>query len=190
MLKDAGDVEGEIREMNTENQSKPALLTTQSLVFMGVMIAIQVVLARFASINAWNIRIGFGFVPVMFSAMLLGPLGGGIVGGIADFLGSMLFPSGVYFPGFTATAFLTGVIFGCFMHRKPTFGRILSAVLLNQLIVTLGLNTLWISILYGSPYLPLLSTRILQSIFYVIVHTVIGVVLARLPVRKLSYSIG
>ncbi len=173
--------------MEKDRQDKTTWLNTRTLVLMGVLIAIQVVLARFASINAWNIRIGFGFVPVMFAGMYLGPLYGGVVGGVADFLGSMLFPSGAYFPGFTATAFLTGVIFGMFMHERQNPVRIVSGVVLNQIVVTLCLNTLWISILYGSSYLALLSTRLLQSLFYIVVQITIGLLLARVPVRRFSY---
>ncbi len=174
--------------MKKERQNNSTWLDTRTLVLMGILIAMQVVLARFASINAWNIRIGFGFVPVMFASMYLGPLYGGVVGGVADFLGSMLFPSGAYFPGFTATAFLTGVIFGMFMHERKNPAWIVAGVVVNQIVVSLCFNTLWISILYGSSYFALLSTRLLQALFYVVVQIVVGVLLERIPVRRFSYQ--
>ena len=44
----------------------------------------------------------------------------------------------------------------------PAFPRILGAVAVHQLILSLLLNTLWISLLYGSPYAPLLLSRLPQ----------------------------
>ena len=137
-------------------------IPVRTIVYLGVLTALEIVLSRFLSLNAWNLKIGFSFVPVALAGMLFGPLAGGIVGALGDFLGAVLFPIGPYFPGFTLTAFLTGLVFGLFLHRKRTALPVLGAVAVNQLLLSLLLNTLWISILYGSPYLPLLSTRVVQ----------------------------
>ena len=87
---------------------KGKTFNTRTLVTMGLLLALEIVLSRFLSINAWNIKIGFNFVPVAVAALLYGPLGGAIVAAMGDFLGAILFPIGPYFPGFTFTAFLTG----------------------------------------------------------------------------------
>ena len=134
------------------------------ITYLGMLTALEIILNRFLSINAWNIKIGFSFVPVVVAAVLFGPLAGGIVGALGDFLGAILFPIGPYFPGFTATAFVTGVIFGLFLYKKRTIPRIAGAVLINQLIFSFLVNSFWISILYGSPFVPLLATRIVQII--------------------------
>ncbi len=165
-----------------------SLFETRTLVLMAALVAVQVVLSRFASITAWNVKIGFGFVPVMLGGILLGPLGGGIIGMVSDLIGSILFPSGAFFPGFTLTAFLTGVIFGVFLHKKPNFSRLACAVIFNQLICSLLLNTLWISILYGSSYLALMSTRLLQAAFYVVAQIGVGMLLVKVPIKKLIYA--
>ncbi|MBQ8970579.1 MAG: folate family ECF transporter S component [Lachnospiraceae bacterium] len=154
------------------------------LPMMGVLIAIEIVLSRFLSINAWNLRIGFSFVPIAIAGMLLGPLPAGIVAAVADVLGAILFPTGPFFPGFTLTAFLTGVIWGIFLYRKQTPLRILFAVLINQLILSFLLNSLWISVLYGSPFMPLLATRIIQTAILIPVQfIVIGALMKTLGVR-------
>ncbi len=134
----------------------------QMIAYIGMLTALEIILNRFLSINAWNIKIGFSFIPVVIAAVLFGPLAGGIVGALGDFLGAILFPIGPYFPGFTATAFVTGFIFGLFLYKKQTLPKIIGAVLINQLIFSLLVNSFWISILYGSPYLPLLATRSVQ----------------------------
>ncbi len=135
---------------------------TKLLVTIGMLTAVHIVLSRFLSINAWNLKIGFAFVPVFIAAYCYGPTAAAIVGGLGDFLGAILFPIGPYFPGFTVSCALTGVVFGLLLHRRQSVPRIAAAVCLNQLGISLCVTTLWISILYGSPYLPLLATRVLQ----------------------------
>ena len=53
-----------------QNSGKRALFSTRMLAILGVLLALDIVLTRFLSITAWNIRIGFGFVPVVLAAML------------------------------------------------------------------------------------------------------------------------
>ena len=137
-------------------------INLRTIVYLGVLTALEIVLNRFLSINAWNIKIGFSFVPIAAAAILFGPIPAGIVGALGDFLGAILFPIGPYFPGFTVTAFLMGAVLGLFLQGRPTVRRTLAAVSINQLILGLFLNSLWISILYKSPYVPLLGTRIIQ----------------------------
>ena len=132
------------------------------IAYLGSLVALEIILSRFLSFNAWNIKIGFNFVPIVVAALLFGPMPAGIVAAMGDFLGAILFPIGAYFPGFTAIAFLTGIVFGVFLYKKQSAARTFCAVVINQLVFSFLLNSLWISILYGSPYLPLLATRIIQ----------------------------
>ena len=100
----------------------------------GSLVALEIVLARFCSIQAWNLRIGFSFLPIAMASIRFGPIPAAMAASAADILGAVLFPTtGAYFPGFTLTAFLTGVIFGLCLYRRQTAGHILAAVLLNQL---------------------------------------------------------
>lgn len=156
---------------------------TKTLTILGLLVAVDIVLSRFLSISAWNIKIGFSFVPIALAAILYGPLAGGLVAAVGDFLGAVLFPIGPYFPGFTFTAFLTGMVFGLFLHKKQNLRNIAGAVLVNQLIMSLLLNTLWISILYGSPFLPLLETRVFQAVLLGVVQFVVIRMVGRLPAR-------
>ena len=163
---------------------KGKTFNTRTLVTMGLLLAMEIVLSRFLSINAWNIKIGFNFVPVAVAALLYGPLGGAIVAAMGDFLGAILFPIGPYFPGFTFTAFLTGGVLGLLLHKNPTPVRIGVAVAVNQLILGLFLNTFWISTLYGSPFWPLLVTRIVQCAVLLVVQFVVIGFIARTLQRR------
>lgn len=141
---------------------RSAKFDTKTLAMLSLLTAAEIVLSRFCSISAWNVKIGFGFVPAVAAAMMFGPLQAGIVAALSDFIGAILFPIGAYFPGFTLTAFLGGLVFGLFLHKKQKAGRILGAVAVNQLILSLLLNTLWIAVLYHAPYGALLMTRAIQ----------------------------
>ena len=151
------------------------------LAALGVLLAAEIILSRFMSITAWNIKLGFSFVPVAVAAMLYGPLPAALVAALGDFLGALLFPIGPYFPGFTLTAFLTGLTFGALLYRKRTAARAALAVAIVQLPLGLLLNTLWISLLYGSPFLPLLATRAAQAALMGAVQFVTLRLLSRLP---------
>jgi ECF transporter S component (folate family) len=86
------------------------------------------------------------------------------VGGCGDFVGAIVFPSGAYFPGFTLTAAMIGLIYGLFLHKKVTPVRIVAAVVISQIVCSLGLNTLWLSMMTGTGFAALLSTRLIQAL--------------------------
>ena len=81
------------------------------LACIAMLSAMQVVLSRFLSIQTPVVKIGFGFVPVMFAGALYGAGGGALAGALSDVVGALLFPSGSYFPGYTLTAALSGAVF-------------------------------------------------------------------------------
>ena len=147
-------------EIGTTRNNKK--LPVQMLVLLATLVAMEVVLSRLLSYSVWNMKIGFAFIPVVIAGIMLGPVRAAIVGAMADFTGAILFPIGAYFPGFTLTAALVGTIYGLFLHRKQSFLNILISVSIHQLLLSLLLNTFWISVLYQSPYTALLVTRLLQ----------------------------
>jgi len=166
-------------------------MSVQTLVTLGVLIAMEIILSRFLSLSAWNIKIGFSFVPIAIAAVAYGPVAAGVVAGLGDLIGAVLFPIGAYFPGFTLTAVLTGIVLGLFLNKRQTIGRVLGAVAVNQLVLSLLLNTLWIAILYGSAYGPLLLTRVLQCLILAPVQlVVIGSItkVIKLYIRKTKIS--
>ncbi len=121
--------------------------------FSAMLVAIEIVLNRFLSINTLGLKIGFSFIPIVTAAILFGPIKTGVIYGIADLVGAILFPIGPYFPGFTVCAFLMGAVYGVFLYNKEKIGffrNILPPILINYLALGLFVNTLWVSILYDS----------------------------------------
>lgn len=151
--------------------SKPKLRT---LVHVALLIALEVVLSRFFSIPTQITKIGFAFVPLAVCGMLYGPVWAGVAGALADVIGAVLLPIGPYFPGFTLSTALTGVVFGLFLFKKPvSWPSLIAAVCINCLGVSLVVNTLWLVILYGTHFPTLLVARLAQCAIMIPVQLVV-----------------
>lgn len=147
---------------------------TNQLVVMALLIALEIILTRFLSIETPTLRIGFGFLPVAIMAIMYGPWWTGAAGIVGDLVGMALMPKAAFFPGFTLTAFLTGVIFGFILYKKKvTWKRTLVAAIAVNVICSLCLDTLWLSMMYGDGFLILLPTRLLKVIIMIPLETLI-----------------
>lgn len=160
---------------------------TAKLVHLALLTALEVVLSRFLSISTPINKIGFAFVPLALSGMLYGPLAGAAVGAVSDLLGATLFPIGPFFPGFTLTTTLKGVVYGLCLgrDREGRWKPILLAVSFNAVVFSLVLNTLWIHLLYHSDVALLLLSRAGQELFLIPIQTVVLRLLCRSPLRRL-----
>jgi len=137
-----------------------------SLVLVALFIAVYGVLALLRIYIIPNqLRLSLTFMPVAWSAMLFGPVAGGLTGALGDIVGWTINPMGPFFPGFTFSAFVTGVIYGLFLYKREiTWKRVFLASITMVLIVEAGLNTIWLSIMTGSAYKVLIGARIIKSI--------------------------
>lgn len=125
--------------------------TLRQLTVSALLIALDVLFSRVLAINTPLMKIGLGFAAVAVSAMLYGPLWAALTAALGDLIGALLFPTGAYFPGFTATAALTGLVFGLFLYRREkSWLRAFFAALTNCLLVTFLLNTLMIAVFFRS----------------------------------------
>lgn len=167
--------------------------TLRKICRLAILVALEVVLNRFLSIQTPFLKIGLSFVPVVMGGMLYGPLGGATVGGLGDMLGALLFPFGPYHPGFSVCAAVMGAAYGWFMDLGSTrfdnrtrlrmWPNVIVPVVFNCAVVGLLINTLWISQLYGSKtYWGWLVYRIPDEIGMAVVKVVITPLLA--PVAR------
>lgn len=168
--------------MNTRFNAK-------SVSMIGALVAMEVIAARFFTIHTWNLKIGFSFVPIVVAAIFYGPLAAGIVAAVGDIISAVLFPVGAFFPGFTVTAFFTGIIFGIFLRKSTSVKNIVCAVLIVQLVGSQLINTFWISFLYGSPFGALFVTRIYQTAAMCVVQIGFTILMAKKLVPVLRKSI-
>lgn len=92
-------------------------ITTRKMVMASFLTALSILFTRFLYImlpiaGSQTLRLSFGETPIMISGMLFGPLLGGLTGIAADLIGVIINPQGAYFPGFTLSSVLWGVIPG------------------------------------------------------------------------------
>lgn len=82
--------------------------SVQKITLSGIFIALVIILTRFLAIQYIPVipfvRISLGPALIIFSSLLLGPIYGGVIGGLSDFLGILLVPNP---QGFSINPFIT-----------------------------------------------------------------------------------
>ena len=138
----------------------------RSLTSLSMLIAVALVLNLFASVQLTDsLRLGFGFLATAIMGMLYGPVCAGISAGIVDILQFFLKPSGEFFPGYTLTAILGGVLYGLFLYKKQySLPRIILVKTLINSVLHLLLNSYWLTFLYGYAFWAKLPERIIKNV--------------------------
>lgn len=147
-----------------------SLLTATSVIltrFFGAMLPI-------AGVGA--LRLSFGEVPIALAGLLFGPVAGGTVGALADIIGFPLNPyGGPYFPLLTLTSALHGVLPPLILrlYARPPYRwqQLFGAVLVNDVITAMVLQTFFLSILLNQAALVLLPMRVAARCLLVPVYT-------------------
>ncbi len=153
----------------------------RNVVFCGMMAAIAVILGYVATIRFGQyIRIGFSGLPNQVVDYLFGPAIGAIFGAALDVIKWFLQPTGDFFPGFTISAALGGIIYGfAFYKKNVSVVRVLTAQLIVKVFVNIGLNSLWLKILYDQAIVALLPGRILSNAIMLPIDTFITYVMLK-----------
>jgi len=155
-------------------------ISTKSLVLAAIFVSMNIILSRLGAIMLFNgsVRFSFGNIPLILSGLILGPVVGAMTGGISDLLGFFINShGGAFHPGFTLSSILTGTIPGLVMLLSPTKRSSLFNVVISNIsiliIVSLVLNTYWLSQLQGNAYLVLLPARAATSIIITVLNILI-----------------
>ena len=144
----------------------------RSITLMAMFGAISIILGFFSIMILDYLRVGFNFLPNIFIYYLFGPVVGPVFGGMMDVLTYLVKPMGPFFPGFTISGILNGLIYGMILYKRPlTMKRIFIANLISMLLVELPLNTYWLSILYGNAYLAMIPGRAIKEVIMLVVKT-------------------
>lgn len=123
-----------------------------------------------------NLRISFGFLCNAAAGMLYGPSVGMLAGFCTDVLSYFAgnFTMGGYFPGFTITAVVGGLIWGLWLYpRKLSVKRAIGAKACINLVCNIGLNTLWLTMTGGKALGALLALRIPKNLLLLPAETVL-----------------
>ena len=158
-----------------------------TLTCLALLTAMQIILARYLAIPVTeSMRFTTSFIPVVIAARRFGVVGGMAVYGVGDFLGAIIFPAGgAFFPGFTVTAVISGLIYGLFLSKKGGIVRIVLSVLTSQIVCTLLMNSYWLSMLYGSEFSAIFVSRIPQAL----IMSIIQILFMTLFLEKISSAI-
>ena len=154
----------------------------KKIIILGMLIACQIVIGRFLTISTLFVKIGFVFLPIVIAAILYGPFWAGLSAAIGDIVVAMLLPYG-YFPGFTLSAFLTGIIYGLFLYGKPlNIWRIACCVLVIHITIGIFLQTYWLFLFTGQGYLIVLPARVMQALIMMPIQV--------LCIRMIAYRVA
>lgn len=154
----------------------------KTLTTCALLLALATILGFFKIPITQIIEIRFGALPVAVAGAFFGPVIGGIVGGLSDILAFIVKPTGPFFPGFTISSVIGGVIFGFILYskdRKPTILRIFMAQVAYTIIVGLLINSFNLYFLYGDisqgigGYFAYMSTRLLKELIMLPVNAIL-----------------
>lgn len=148
------------------SDSLRALSRTRTITTAGLLLAIQMVLSSYGVIEVSDsLKISLAHLALAPTAMLFGPVVAGIQGALSDILGFLLKPTGPYFPGFTLSALLLGLIYGMLLYKtRRTAWQIIAARVIVCVFVNICLNTVFLTMLYGPSRLATLPARALKNI--------------------------
>lgn len=142
-------------------------ITTRKMVFLALMIAMNVVLGRLSIQFTQEIRISVvGFLPIAMAAYLMGPAYGAMAGALGDIVNYLLFTHafGPYFPGYSITAALSGMWYGMVLFDKEiNWKRAVLAIVPVIVIGEMGLNSVWVYVLYSKTFWVKLPLRLLTN---------------------------
>ena len=162
-------------------ESMLELKNTRVLATAAMLLAIAVVLGFFAIQVTESIKISLAFVVDEITGMMFGPFVGMIVGMLADIIKYMIRPTGPFFPGFTISEALTGLIYGFMLYkRKLSLPRVIAANTIVTVVVNMLLNTYWLTLLYGSVYTVILPARIVKELIMLPINIAIFYLIATL----------
>ena len=152
----------------------------KKIILSAMLLALLIVLSRFFSIETQFLVLSFGFIPIIMSAIWLGPKYSTMISALGDLIGALLFPFGAYFPGFTISSAISGCIYGVFLYNKEQVNDnkkfllklIISSILVLGL-VNIFITSFWLHILYGKAYYVIICTRILSQIIMLPIQVMI-----------------
>ena len=158
-----------LKKANIFRRSLEELRRPRTIVVTAMLIALNIAfdLLGLKIYLTPELRISVGFVCNASVGMLYGPVVGMMTGFCTDVLGFLLSPNNNagYFPGYTLTAIVGGLIYGLTLYKgKPKLGRCIAAKLSVNLLCNIGLNGLWSVIVYQKGFWALLPGRLYKNL--------------------------
>lgn len=151
----------------------------KKIVLAAILLATLIIFSRFISIKTEVLVISLSFIPIMMSAIWLGYKYSMLIALMGDLIGAVLFPFGPYFPGFTLSSAISGIIYGIFLYnkgeqleKKKIIIRLVLSSILVLLVVNIFLTSFWIHILYGRAYVAVMASRVITQLIMLPVQVI------------------
>ena len=151
----------------------------KKVILSALLLSLFIVFNRFLSIKTPILIISMSFIPIMMAAIWLGPLYSTIIAAFGDLISALLFPMGSYFPGFTLSYALVGLIYGLFLYNK---GKALSTtklilfLVISSIIARIGvelfISAKWIEMISEKAYVAILSARLVAQLVMIPVQVI------------------
>ena len=181
----AGRFSGFLARLTVLRKSAANLHDPRALAGAAMLAALHLVLNQFTIPVSSVLEIGFDFLTVAATGYLYGPWVAGLSGFATDLLGYLLRPNGPYFPGFTLSAILLGVVYGLAYYQKPvSVRRIVCTKLCVVLLFNFFLTPLWLHIMYGQAFVILSQIRLVKNLVKFPVDVALAYTVLRLASRE------
>jgi len=159
----------------------------RKIILAGLLLAVYILLDRVFTISTPIQKINLSLIAVMLTAIILGWKYAVVVGGLGDLIGAITMPFGPYFPGFTLSAALIGLIYGFWIYRDPNkeikewkfILRIIGSNILVLVLISVLLNGLWVYIMMNKAYIAILAARVSGEIIMLPIKIVLIYALER-----------
>lgn len=156
------------------------LKNVRVLTLATILTSLAIVMGFFKLPISQIVELRFASDIIAIAGSLLGPGVAMIVGAVSDIGGFFIRPTGPFFPGFTISAALTGLIYGYFLYKKPfSLKRIIIVQIFYSVIISSILNTTWLVILYQLPFYETYITRLISNAIQLPIHVIILVLLIK-----------
>lgn len=141
------------------------MFNTRNIVRFALLIVLQVLLTQFVAITTPTLRLAFTFLAYIWAGYFYGWKIGGMLALISDLIGMIVYPKGPFLIGFTLSAVMSGMIYGILHNKNTNITKwVLLATLLDNLIVHLLMNTLWLVVYMGNSMAAIFPLRLTKTL--------------------------
>lgn len=176
---------------------KYTMTHTKKIILSALLLSVFIILDRLITINTQFLAINLSLIPIMLAGMILGWQYAAIIGALGDFIGAIFWPFGAYFPGFTISLAISGLIFGFFLNENPNKEKkhfqikAIVSVALVLIFVNLILDSLWLNIMYGKAFMYYMGARAITQLVMFPIYTISIIILEKVlrnPIKKYLYK--
>lgn len=153
-----------------------SLKNVHVIVGVALFFALNVILNLFGSIQITNeLKIGFASVTTAASCFLYGPIPNLILAPLLDFVNYIVKPVGAYYPIYMLSTIASVCIFSMFFYncKRITWIRVILCRITYDVIVSLFLNTLFTSMLWGTPFLAIATPKLIKNLVSLPIQVII-----------------